>query len=349
MQYIASQYIHSSSFEIGKFRGVSVTLTNEQLVFHLQQHDVIDYIEENQVVSIGQCEEQNTDDWNLLRTSERLPDLGSVDTYKYGTNAGQDVTAYVLDTGVFLEHNDFGGRAIFGANFADTIDDDCNGHGTHVASILAGALYGIAKKTSIVAVKVLNCAGTGSFSGVITGINWVASNHKKPATSNMSIGAGYSQAINDATNALVDMGVVCAVAAGNSNADACNYSPSSAEQAITVGSSTLEATGPNEEQEDLRSSPSNYGLCIDIFAPGTLIRAAWIGGNDATRILSGSSMASPHAAGVASLILGTRPTLTPAQVEAEIISMSTKDIIDLRCTQPACNLSPNRLLYSSCA
>jgi len=350
MEYVAEQNIAASTFEIGLFRGYSVSLTPEQLAYHLLQDDVINYIEENQVVSIGQCVSQTTDDWNLLRIPERLLDLGSADTYRFPNSAGLGVTSYVIDTGVLITHNDFTGRATWGSNFVDSNNQDCNGHGTHVASTIAGSLYGLAKRTTVVAVKVLNCAGSGTFSGVIAGIDWVANNHRKPATANMSLGGGYSQAVNDATNACVAAGVVMAVAAGNSNADACNFSPASSEDAIGVGATTIEGSGNGEIQEDVRSTFSNYGSCTHIYAPGTLIRGAWIGApvNSATRTISGTSMASPHVAGVASLLLGANPGLNPAQVLAQIITLSTKDIVDFRCVNAACNQSPNRMLYHSC-
>jgi subtilisin family serine protease len=351
MEYLAKEEISAQTFHIGLFRGYSAKLTPMQLAYHLLQDDVINYIEENQVVSLGQCQSQITDDWNLLRISERLLDLGSADTYRFPNSAGNDVTSYVIDTGVLLTHNDFStGRATWGFNSVDSNNQDCNGHGTHVASTIAGNLYGLSKRTFVVAVKVLNCAGSGTFAGVIAGIDWVANNHRKPATANMSLGGGYSQAVNDATNACVQEGVVMAVAAGNSNADACNFSPASSEDAIGVGATTIEGTGDGEIQEDIRSTFSNYGPCTHIYAPGTLVRGAWIGAplNSATRTISGTSMASPHVCGVASLLLGANPNLTPAQVLAEIIALSTKDIIDFRCVNAVCNQSPNRMLYHAC-
>jgi len=351
--YLADENIISTgTFDINsEFKGVFVTLsTPEQLEYHLQLDSVIKYMEENQVVSIGQtCVDDSTGEWNLLRLSERLLDLGTADSYNYVDSAGEGVTAYIIDTGILLTHEDFEGRAEFGANFVDTNNADCNGHGTHVASTVAGAYYGVARKSTVVAVKVLNCGGSGTFAGVINGINWVTNNRRDPAVANMSLGGGYTQSVNDATAASVNSGVFHAVAAGNNNGDACSISPASTPEATTVGATTIVGSGTGEIQEDIRATFSNYGPCVDIFAPGQLITGAWIGGNNQYRTISGTSMASPHVAGAAALVLAENPTWGPFQVEQYLIDRSTKDIIDLACGNAVCQNTWNRMLFSSCA
>jgi len=346
---LASQDVPTRTFEIGDFRGCFVTLNEEQLSFHLQQSHILEWIEENQVVTIGQCNSQTTDDWALLRLSERLLDLGNHDTYSHGPTSGEGVTSYIIDTGVYIQHNDFGGRATWGANFVDTNNVDCNGHGTHVGSSVAGNIFGVAKKSTIVAVKVLNCAGSGTFAGVIAGIEWVTNNHQKPATANMSLGGGFSAAVNAAVTASVNAGVFHAVAAGNSNANACNFSPASTPEACTVGATTVAGSGNGEIQDDIRASFSNWGTCCDVFAPGQLVRGAWIGDPAATRTISGTSMASPHVCGVACIWLGENPGWTPYQVEDALVADATKNVIDLACGSNAqCLASPNEMLYSNC-
>jgi len=346
---LASQDVPTRTFEIGDFRGCFVTLTDEQLAFHLQQTHILEWVEENQVVTIGQCTSQTTDDWALLRLSERLLDLGNHDSYYHGPSSGEGVTSYIIDTGVYIQHSDFGGRATWGANFVDTNNVDCNGHGTHVASSVAGTIFGVAKKTTIVGVKVLNCAGSGTFAGVIAGIEWVTNNHNGPSTANMSLGGGFSAAVNAATAASVNAGVFHAVAAGNNNGNACNFSPASTPEACTVGATTIAGSGDGELQQDIRATFSNWGTCVDVFAPGQLVRGAWIGSPTETRTISGTSMASPHVCGVASVWLGENPTWTPTQVEAALLSDATANIINLSCGSNAgCNASPNLNLYSNC-
>jgi len=298
----------------------------------------------------GSCTTQTSATWGLDRISERELNLDM--SYPYPTQAGAGVTAYIIDTGILTTHTDFGSRATWGTNTVnDGQNTDCNGHGTHVAGTVAGTTWGVAKLANLVAVKVLGCSGSGTNAGVISGINWAASDGKgKKAVGNMSLGGGISTATDAAVKAAVDGGMTMVVAAGNSNADACNYSPARAKEAITVGSTAVEESGTTEE--DLRSYFSNYGTCTDIFAPGSLIQSAWIGSNTATRTISGTSMASPHVCGVAALVLGANPTFTPAQIEQAILAASTPSVLDLDCasaTNPtACGRSPNKLVYSSC-
>jgi aqualysin 1 len=209
---------------------------------------------------------------------------------------------------------------------------DCNGHGTHVAGTVGGATYGVAKGVTLIAVRVLDCSGNGTNSGVIAGMDWVTSNRVLPAVANMSLGGGFSQAINDAVTRMTNAGVSLAVAAGNENQNACNTSPASAAAAITVGATT---------SSDARASFSNYGTCLDVFAPGNSITSSWYTSTTATNTISGTSMASPHVAGVAALYLQGNPSASAATVANAIISTSTTGKV----TSPGTG-SPNRLLFS---
>jgi len=295
------------------------------------------------------CSVQSGATWGIDRISERAIQLDGEYSYEHD---GEGTDCYIIDTGILTTHNEFGtNRAAWGSTFTgDNNNADCNGHGTHVAGTVGGTLYGVAKKVSLIAVKVLNCGGSGSWEGVMGGINWVAQQHQsknRRSTANMSLGGGYHQGVNDATDSAVRAGVVMVVAGGNSNADACNFSPASAELAITVGSTDVSNSGG--VQRDIRSSFSNFGQCTDMWSPGTMITSAWIGGNTATRTISGTSMASPHVCGVANLIRHEHPTWNPAQVEAYMIAESTKGIIDLACGgRAACTNSPNRMAFSAC-
>ncbi len=287
------------------------------------------YIEEDGYDSINATQTGAT--WGIDRVDQRnLPLSGS---YTYDTTAS-GVHAYIIDTGVLLSHSQFTGRV---GNGYDAVTsggnaNDCNGHGTHVAGTVGGTTYGIAKGVTIHPVRVLGCTGSGTNSGVIAGMDWVANNHVKPAVANMSLGGGASTATDDAVQRMVSAGVTVVVAAGNDNANACNYSPARATNAITVGSTT---------STDARSSFSNYGSCVDIFGPGSSITSSWYTSSTATNTISGTSMASPHVAGVAALYLAANPSATPAQVTTAIINASTPNKVTSAGTG-----SPNRLLYS---
>lgn len=308
--------------------GFSTTLNDKQLEMMLQDGRV-KYIERDGEVSINQT--QNNATWGLDRIDQRNLPLNG--TYNYTRN-GSGVNAYIIDTGIRRTHSNFGGRARVGFDaFNDGQNsNDCNGHGTHVAGTVGSSTYGVAKNVRLYAVRVLNCSGSGSNSGVIAGINWVANNRVLPAVANMSLGGGASTATDNAVQNAINRGVTMVVAAGNENQNACNVSPARAANAITVGSTT---------RTDVRSSFSNFGTCVDIFAPGSSITSTWSTSNSATRTISGTSMASPHVAGVAALYLQGNSSASPATVTSAIInSASTGKLSSIN------SGSPNRLVYS---
>src|SRR3569832_85484 len=286
-------------------KGFSARMTPQQAEALAADPSVL-LVEEDQIITIDATEANAT--WGLDRIDQA--DLPLNATYNYDATAS-NVYAYVIDTGIYFPHNEFGGRAVLGY---DCVNDgrnglDCNGHGTHEAGTIGGSVYGVAKSVNLYAVRVLNCSGSGTTSSVIAGIDWVTAERKSPAVANMSLGGGASTAHNNAVRNSVASGVTYAIAAGNSNADACASSPSRVAEAITVGASA---------STDARASFSNYGSCVDLFAPGVNITSAWYTGATALANLSGTSMATPHTAGAAALYLAQNPTKTPAEVQAAV-------------------------------
>jgi subtilisin family serine protease len=278
----------------------------------------VKYVEQNQVYTIAGTQSP-TPSWGLDRIDQRNLPLNNSYTFP-GSTPGQGVTAYIIDTGIRVSHSDFGGRAVWGTNTTgDGNNTDCHGHGTHVASTTAGSAYGVAKFANLVAVKVLNCAGSGTTAGVNSGINFVTQQHTTAAAvANMSLGGGFSQSQNDAVTASINDGVTYAIAAGNSNANACTFSPASTPAAITLGAT---------QQNDARASFSNFGTCLDLFTPGVSITAAWSTSDTATNTISGTSMASPHAAGIAALIKQANPSFTPQQVRDRMVADATSGVV----------------------
>ncbi|MER5871775.1 S8 family peptidase [Streptomyces sp. NPDC002044] len=273
----------------------------------------------------------NPPSWGLDRIDQRALPLNQ--SYTYPDKAGEGVTAYIIDTGVRITHQDFGGRATYGYDAIDNDNtaQDGHGHGTHVAGTVGGGAYGVAKKARIVGVRVLNNQGSGTTAQVVAGIDWVTANAVKPAVANMSLGGGADSALDTAVRNSIASGITYAVAAGNETADASTKSPARVAEAITVGATT---------NTDAKAGYSNYGSILDIFAPGSSITSTWGTGDTATNTISGTSMASPHVAGAAALYLSLNPGSTPAQISAGLVAAATPNVV----TSPGTG-SPNRLLY----
>jgi cerevisin len=311
----------------------------------------VEYIERDSIVHTMSVTEDSKCDseleksapWGLARISHRNTlGFSTFNKYLYAAEGGEGVDAYVIDTGTNTEHVDFEGRAKWGKTIpAGDADIDGNGHGTHCSGTIAGKKYGVAKKAKVYAVKVLRSNGSGTMADVVAGVEWAAKSHIdnvkaakdgkrkgfRGSVANMSLGGGKTKALDDTVNAAVSVGIHFAVAAGNDNADACNYSPAAAEKAVTVGASGI---------DDSRAYFSNYGKCTDIFAPGLSILSTWIGSKHATNTISGTSMASPHIAGLLAYYLSLQPSsdseyslapITPEKMKKNMLKIATEDAL----------------------
>ena len=305
--------------------GFSAELTDEQVAKY-RASDKVAYVEQDRVYTTAATQTSAT--WGLDRSDQRALPLSGSFTYN---RTGAGVRAYVIDTGILTSHGDFGGRA---QNVYDAFGGsgkDCNGHGTHVAGTIGGARWGVAKGSLLRGVRVLNCSGSGSTSGIVAAIDWVRANAIRPAVANMSIGGGYSASLTNATANLANSGVFTAVAAGNEGQNACNVSPASTAVAYTTAAS---------DRTDLRASFSNYGGCVDGYAPGVGITSAWKNGG--TNTISGTSMASPHVAGVGALYKSGFGDASSATIGSWIDANATAGVIRSNPTG-----TPNRLLFTS--
>jgi len=333
----------------GFHKGFAGKLSDE-IVEALQHDPMVMSIEANMIVRLDKTEQScdsstaNALSWGLSRVSYSGSLAGGLPPqFIYPRTGGSGTTAYIADTGILTTHDDFDRqRASFGVNYStDVSNEDGNGHGTHCAGTVGGLTYGVAKDVKLVAVKVLSAAGSGSFAGIVNGINWV-SNTAIPYKSVVSMslgGTGTQNALKIAIDNAVDLGIAVVVSAGNSNGNACNQIPAQYPSCITVGSTAMS----NSNTLDARSSFSNFGTCVDIFAPGTNIRSAWIGSNTATNTISGTSMACPHVSGLSATILATENNITPDELRSRLVQTGQKDLI----SNVGAN-SPNVLAYNGC-
>ncbi|UKY53392.1 S8 family peptidase [Streptomyces inhibens] len=309
--------------------GFSTTGLNEEEAKRLAADPAVDKVVQNKKFHIDGTQD-NPPSWGLDRIDQA--DTKGDGKYNYPDSAGEGVTAYVIDTGVHISHKDFGGRASYGFNAIDNSDkaEDDNGHGTHVSGTIAGEAHGVAKKAKIVGVKVLDAQGSGTTEQVVAGIDWVTKNHKGPSVANMSLGGGADEALDAAVKKVIDSGVTFGVAAGNESTDAGQGSPARVKEAITVASST---------KDDQQSDFSNYGSVVDLYAPGSDITSDWNTGDDATKTISGTSMATPHVVGAAAVYLAGHQDAKPADVEKALTDGATPDKI----SNPS-EGTPNKLL-----
>jgi subtilisin family serine protease len=317
---------HAQMLEV--INGFAAKLNAAQ-VRALRSSERVAYVEPDRVVTADTTQSLvGGEPWGIDRIDQRARPLSSTYTYN-ATGAG--VYAYVVDTGIQTSHPQFGGRAAVAYDAFGGNGQDCHGHGTHVAGTIGAATWGVAKNVWLRSVRVLNCSGSGSTSGIIAALNWIRTNGSRPAVANMSLGGGFSSSLNSAATSLSNSGVFVAVAAGNESQNACNVSPASAAGVFTTAAS---------DRNDRRASFSNYGSCVEAYAPGVAIRSTWLAGG--TNTISGTSMASPHVAGVGALVKQTSPTASSATVSNWIIGNSTANVI---LGNPAG--TPNRLLYKS--
>jgi subtilisin family serine protease len=314
----------------GRMKGFAGRMSERDARALAAREDVA-FVEQDQMMYPDATQSPAT--WGIDRIDQRALPLNNSYTY---TATGSGVHAYIIDTGILGGHTEFTGRIGAGQDFVGdgrTATQDCNGHGTHVAGTIAGTTWGVAKSATVHPVRVFSCSGGSANSTIINAVNWVAANAVKPAVTNMSLGGGASTALDNAVTAAINSGVTFAVAAGNSNVNACNTSPARTPAAITVGATT---------STDARASYSNFGSCLDLFAPGSSITSAWYTSTTATNTISGTSMATPHVAGVVALYLQGNPTASPATVRSAIVGNATTGVVG----NPG-RRSPNVLLFSN--
>ncbi|MFF3604071.1 S8 family serine peptidase [Streptomyces sp. NPDC002463] len=297
--------------------GFSASGLTVQEAKRLAADPAVGTVVQNKRFTINETQEKPPS-WGLDRIDQT--ETAGDDKYTYPDGGGEGVTAYVIDTGVRITHQDFGGRATHGFDAVDKDDsaDDGNGHGTHVAGTIAGTAHGVAKKAKIVAVRVLDDNGSGTTEQVVAGIDWVTQHHSGPSVANMSLGGGADEALDAAVKRAIDSGVTFAVAAGNESSDAGQGSPSRVPEAITVASSTKD-----DEQSDF----SNFGAVVDLYAPGSDITSDWNDSDTGTKTISGTSMATPHVTGAAALYLAAHPSATPAETAEALTGAATPDAI----------------------
>jgi subtilisin family serine protease len=331
----------SFRYNMGSLIGFAARLSKSLLQQQLA-HPNVKYIEADQVMSINYIQEarapeavvtQSGATWGLARISKAALPLAS--TYIYNSAAGNGVDVYVIDTGILTTHTDFGGRAasVYNAITSES-STDLNGHGTHCSGTIGGTTYGVAKQVALKGVKVLGANGSGTTAGVIAGVNYVQNNKSasRPSVASMSLGGGASTTLDQAVTSAIASGVQFAIAAGNDNANACNYSPARVANAVGVGATT---------NTDARASYSNFGTCVSLFAPGSSITSDWIGSNSATNTISGTSMATPHVAGALALRLSAQGSQTPAALKSWVTSAAGSGYV----SSPGTG-SPNLLLYA---
>lgn len=328
-----------------KLASYSVKLTARGLE-RLLKHEHVNFVEEDQTMSINDCKSQSNADWGTERVNIRNYNYTLPNVYSYTTGAsGATIDAYIIDTGIYCENNDFRnkktGTCTFGySSVTNSIgvrdDTDGNGHGTHCAGTVGGEVYGVAKESNLIAVKVLADNGSGTTAGIIDGINWVIGRPAvtgRKSIANLSLGGGFSQSTNNAAKAAFNAGITMVVAAGNDNSNACGYSPASEPTAITVAASDI---------FNVRASYSNFGSCVDIFGPGSSIKSAWIGSPSATNTISGTSMAAPQVCGTAAKFLSKDKSLSPTALTNKILADASKNEIS------NVNGSPNLMAYGYC-
>jgi serine protease len=301
-----------------KVINAALIYANPNKIAALAKNPNVSFVEQDATVTTTAV--QSNPSWGLDRVDQRNLPLSK--SYDDLNNSGSNIPVYVVDTGINAAHSDFESRVTAGFSvISDGLgSNDCNGHGTHVAGTIGGRTYGVAKTVTLIPVRVLNCSGSGTYSGVIAGLDWIAANHPAgvPAVVNMSLGGPASSSVDIAVSNLVNKKITVVVAAGNSNADACNFTPARVAGAITVGAT---------ESNDSRASYSNFGSCLDVFAPGSAISSAWIGSSNAANTISGTSMASPHVAGISARLLASNTGLSPNQVENLIKTQATSSVV----------------------